>query len=36
MSKAMTIAGGTSEVQLNVIANHVLQLPQPPKAATEY
>ncbi len=35
MSKAMTIAGGTSEVQLNVIANHVLQLPQAPKAATE-
>lgn len=34
-SKAMTIAGGTTEVQLNVIARNVLQLPQPPKAATE-
>ncbi|MFT4614360.1 MAG: acyl-CoA dehydrogenase [Bacteroidia bacterium] len=29
MSKAMTIAGGTSEVQLNVIAKNVLELPQP-------
>ncbi|MBN7798889.1 acyl-CoA dehydrogenase family protein [Parahaliea mediterranea] len=28
MSKAMTIAGGTSEVQLNVIAKNVLRLPQ--------
>jgi acyl-CoA dehydrogenase len=28
MSKAMTIAGGTSEVQLNVIAKNVLALPQ--------
>ena len=28
MSKAMTIAGGTSEIQLNVIAKNVLQLPQ--------
>ncbi|WP_116368661.1 acyl-CoA dehydrogenase family protein [Parahaliea mediterranea] len=28
MSKAMTIAGGTSEVQLNVIAKNALQLPQ--------
>jgi len=28
MSKAMTIAGGTSEIQLNVIAKTVLQLPQ--------
>lgn len=28
MSKAMTIAGGTSEVQLNVIAKNVLGLPQ--------
>jgi acyl-CoA dehydrogenase len=28
MSKAMTIAGGTSEVQLNVIAKNVLKLPQ--------
>ncbi len=28
MSKAMTIAGGTSEIQLNVIAKSVLQLPQ--------
>lgn len=28
MSKAMTIAGGTSEVQLNVVAKNVLQLPQ--------
>ena len=28
MSKAMTIAGGTSEVQLNVIAKNVLELPQ--------
>ncbi|MEQ9395161.1 acyl-CoA dehydrogenase family protein [Haliea sp.] len=34
-SKAMTIAGGTTEVQLNVIARNVLQLPQAPKAATE-
>jgi acyl-CoA dehydrogenase len=34
-SKAMTIAGGTTEVQLNVIARSVLQLPQAPKAATE-
>jgi acyl-CoA dehydrogenase len=29
MSYAMTIAGGTSEVQLNVVAKNVLQLPQP-------
>jgi acyl-CoA dehydrogenase len=28
MSKAMTIAGGTSEVQLNLIAKSVLGLPQ--------
>ncbi len=28
MSKAMTIAGGTSEIQLNVIAKNILQLPQ--------
>ncbi|GHD09656.1 acyl-CoA dehydrogenase [Halioglobus japonicus] len=28
MSYAMTIAGGTSEVQLNVIAKNVLELPQ--------
>ena len=28
MSYAMTIAGGTSEIQLNVIAKSVLQLPQ--------
>jgi acyl-CoA dehydrogenase len=28
MSKAMTIAGGTSEIQLNVIAKNVLELPQ--------
>jgi len=28
MSKAMTIAGGSSEVQLNVIAKNVLELPQ--------
>jgi len=28
MSKAMTIAGGTSEIQLNVIAKNVLGLPQ--------
>jgi acyl-CoA dehydrogenase len=28
MSKAMTIAGGTSEIQLNVVAKTVLQLPQ--------
>jgi acyl-CoA dehydrogenase len=28
MSKAMTIAGGTSEVQLNLIARSVLELPQ--------
>ncbi|MDP4918663.1 MAG: acyl-CoA dehydrogenase family protein [Haliea sp.] len=35
MSKAMTIAGGSSEVQLNVIAKTVLQLPQAPQAATE-
>lgn len=28
MSKVMTIAGGTSEIQLNVIAKNVLQLPQ--------
>lgn len=28
MSKAMTIAGGTSEIQLNVIAKNVLKLPQ--------
>ena len=29
MSKAMTIAGGSSEIQLNVIAKKVLGLPQP-------
>jgi acyl-CoA dehydrogenase len=29
MSKAMTIAGGSSEIQLNVIAKTVLGLPQP-------
>jgi acyl-CoA dehydrogenase len=29
MSYAMTIAGGTSEVQLNVVAKNVLELPQP-------
>ena len=29
MSKAMTIAGGSSEIQLNVIAKSVLGLPQP-------
>ena len=29
MSKAMTIAGGSSEIQLNVIAKSVLHLPQP-------
>lgn len=34
-SKAMTIAGGTTEVQLNVIARNILQLPQAPKATTE-
>ena len=28
MSKGMTIAGGTSEVQLNVIAKNILKLPQ--------
>ena len=28
MSKIMTIAGGTSEIQLNVIAKNVRQLPQ--------
>jgi acyl-CoA dehydrogenase len=28
MSKAMTIAGGSSEIQLNVIAKSVLALPQ--------
>jgi len=28
MSKAMTIAGGSSEVQLNVVAKNVLELPQ--------
>lgn len=28
MSKAMTIAGGTSEVQLNIIAKRALELPQ--------
>jgi acyl-CoA dehydrogenase len=28
MSKAMTIAGGSSEVQLNLIAKNVLELPQ--------
>ncbi len=29
VSKAMTIAGGSSEIQLNVIAKNVLGLPQP-------
>jgi acyl-CoA dehydrogenase len=29
MSKAMTIAGGSSEIQLNLIAQKVLELPQP-------
>ncbi|MDG2410374.1 MAG: acyl-CoA dehydrogenase family protein [Halioglobus sp.] len=29
MSKAMTIAGGSSEVQLNLIAQKILELPQP-------
>lgn len=29
ISKAMTIAGGSSEIQLNVIAKTVLELPQP-------
>ena len=28
MSKAMTIAGGSSEIQLNIIAKTVLELPQ--------
>ena len=28
MSKAMTIAGGSSEVQLNLVAKNVLDLPQ--------
>jgi len=28
MSKAMTVAGGTSEIQLNVIAKNILALPQ--------
>jgi acyl-CoA dehydrogenase len=28
MSKAMTVAGGTSEIQLNVIAKTILALPQ--------
>ena len=28
MSKGMTIAGGSSEIQLNVIAKNVLELPQ--------
>jgi len=28
MSKAMTIAGGSSEIQLNLIAKNVLELPQ--------
>ena len=28
MSKAMTIAGGSSEIQLNVIAKSILGLPQ--------
>jgi acyl-CoA dehydrogenase len=28
MSKGMTIAGGSSEIQLNVIAKNILQLPQ--------
>jgi acyl-CoA dehydrogenase len=31
MSKAMTIAGGSSEIQLNVIAKSVLELPQQPE-----
>ncbi|PLW81948.1 acyl-CoA dehydrogenase [Kineobactrum sediminis] len=34
-SKAMTIAGGTSEIQLNVIARNVLQLPQAPAAKSK-
>jgi len=29
MSKAMTIAGGSTEIQLNLIAQKVLELPQP-------
>ncbi|HEY6132063.1 MAG TPA: acyl-CoA dehydrogenase family protein, partial [Halioglobus sp.] len=29
MSKALTIAGGSSEIQLNLIAQKVLELPQP-------
>lgn len=29
MSKAMTIAGGSSEIQLNLIAQKILELPQP-------
>ena len=29
MSKAMTIAGGSSEVQLNLVAQKILELPQP-------
>ncbi|MAL96390.1 MAG: acyl-CoA dehydrogenase [Haliea sp.] len=33
MSKTMTIAGGTSEIQLNVIAKNVLQLPQANQSA---
>lgn len=33
MSKTMTIAGGTSEIQLNVIAKNVLQLPQAKQSA---
>jgi alkylation response protein AidB-like acyl-CoA dehydrogenase len=28
MSKVMTIAGGSSEIQLNLIAQKVLELPQ--------
>jgi acyl-CoA dehydrogenase len=28
MSKAMTIAGGSSEIQLNLIAKNILELPQ--------
>jgi len=28
MSKALTIAGGTSEIQLNIIAKRALALPQ--------
>jgi acyl-CoA dehydrogenase len=28
MSKALTIAGGSSEIQLNLIAKNVLELPQ--------